>query len=69
MATISVPLASEQEKFIKDYIASGKAENKAQVVRRALRELQEVQLLEELVKAMKEPSLSGDLDELARKFK
>ena len=41
MTTISVPVPLEQEKFLKDYIKSGRAENKAQVFRRALREFQE----------------------------
>jgi len=41
MNTISVPLPRDLEKFIADYIKSGEAENKAQVVRKALRKLSE----------------------------
>ncbi len=36
MATISVPISEKMEKFIESQISSGNAENKAQVVRRAL---------------------------------
>lgn len=41
MNTISVPLPKDLEKFVRDYIKSGEAENKAQVVRKALRKLSE----------------------------
>ena len=41
MSTISVPISSEQERFIDGYIKEGKAKNKAQVVRRALTRLSE----------------------------
>ncbi len=68
MTTISVPISSEQEKFIKDYIASGKAENKAQLFRRALKEFEENQLLEELIRIEREPDLKGDLRKLVKKF-
>lgn len=69
MTTISVPIPAEQEKFIKEYIKSGKADNKAQVVRRALREFEEMELLRKLQEIEREPILRGDLDELVRKLK
>ncbi len=39
MTTLSIPISKDIEKFIKEYIKSGEAENKAQVVRKALRNL------------------------------
>lgn len=69
MTTISVPLKPDQEKFIREYIASGKAENKAQTVRRALKLLAEEEAINAVLEAEKEPSLSGDLSELAERLR
>ena len=69
MSTISVPINAEQEAFIESYIKSGKAENKAQVVRRALTRLSEDEAVQAILDAEKEPMLRGDLRELLRKVK
>ena len=69
MSTISVPISSEQEEFIETYIKEGKADNKAQVVRRALTRLSEEEAIEAVLRAEKEPILRGDLRMLMRKLK
>lgn len=69
MSTLSVPLAPEQEQFIKLMIKSGVAANKADVVRKALRLFQEEELLQRILRAEQEPTLKGDLRQLMKKFK
>ena len=73
MSTLSVPLTPQLEAFIERMIDHGYAENKAQVVRHALRELEEDQAVASLLKAQKEAKeckvLYGKLDELAKKIK
>jgi len=69
MTTISIPITKEQEKFIRAYIKEGKAENKAQVVRRALAKLKEDEAIQAVLQAEHEPWLKGDLRELMRKMK
>jgi Arc/MetJ-type ribon-helix-helix transcriptional regulator len=69
MSTISVPLNAEQEAFIASYIKQGKAENKAQVVRRALTRLSEEEAVEAVLRAQEEPTLRGDIRTLMRKIK
>ena len=69
MPTISVPITPEQEKFIRQYIKEGKADNKAQVVRRALAKLKEDEAVQAVLRAQTEPFLKGDIRELIRKIK
>lgn len=69
MTTISVPINSDQEKFLREFIKSGKADNKAQVIRRALSAFEEAEAIRVILDAEKEPSLRGDLRELSKKFK
>ena len=69
MATLSIPLTKNLEEFIDGEIRAGRAENKAAVVRKALRLLAEEEAIAAVLKAEREPLLSGDLDKLAKKFK
>ena len=69
MTTISVPIPSYLEEFIKDQIKSGHASNKAEGFRKALIRLREEEAINDVLEAMKEPSLKGNLDELAKRFK
>ncbi len=69
MTTLSVPISPEHEEFIQKYIKEGKADNKAQVVRRALTRLSEEEAVEAVFRAMSEPSLKGDLRELSKKMR
>lgn len=68
MATLSVPLTKDLEEFIESQVRLGKLENKAAVVRRALRLLAEQEAVEAVLKADQEPSVRGDLDVLAKKL-
>jgi Arc/MetJ-type ribon-helix-helix transcriptional regulator len=68
MSTISVPLPAELEKFVND-LAKKRGSNKAEVVRCALNLLAEEEAILNVLKAEQEPSLSGNLEELARKIK
>ncbi len=73
MNTISVPIPKELEDFIEKYIASGEAENKAQVVRKALRQLAKEEAIRGVLQASKEVKegkfFTGDLDEILKNFK
>ena len=69
MTTLSVPVSGETEEFIKRMVKEGKGSNKADVVRRALREYRENEALKTILQAESEPTLSGDLRELMKKFK
>lgn len=67
MANLSVPLTKELEEFIENQVKLGKSENKASVVRRALRRLAEEEAIMTALRSEQEPTLHGDLDELAQK--
>ena len=69
MTTLSIPVSGEMEQFIKQMVKSGKGSNKADVVRRALREYQENEVLKTILQAESEPTLRGNLRELMKKFK
>jgi len=72
MTTISVPIPSFLEEFIKQMVDSGYASNKADVVRRALIRLREEEAINSLLRAERDAHegrvFSGDLDELAKKL-
>ncbi|OIP65490.1 MAG: hypothetical protein CO060_01760 [Candidatus Yonathbacteria bacterium CG_4_9_14_0_2_um_filter_43_16] len=68
MSTLSVPLSPELEKFINSQVKCGRASNKADVVRRALTRLSEDEAVQAVLEASKEPTLRGDLRELAKKI-
>ena len=72
MTTISIPITAEQEKFIRSYIKEGKAENKAQVVRRALAYFAEEEAIRVVLEAEREiwegKGIRGDLKKLMRKY-
>lgn len=73
MTTISVPITGEQEKFINDMVKSGKAANKAHVVRYAIQRLSESEAVEAVLESERELSagkgLRGDLRTLLKKVK
>ena len=68
MTTLSVPIDSDLEAFIADMISSHKAENKAQVVRRALYKMREDEAMERILSSRKDIKngdvYSGDLNTL-----
>lgn len=65
MTTISVPLPADLLQALDHLIAQGIASNRADAMRKALRWYSEQQAVDAVLKAMKEPSLHGDLDTLA----
>lgn len=71
MSTLSVPLTPELEIFINAQVKSGRAANKADVVRRALRAMSEDEAVEAVLLAHKEiaegKGLRGDLRELMKR--
>ena len=69
MTTISVPLSPELMKALQHLIDQGVATNKADVLRKALKFYSEQQAVEDVLRAMGEPRLSGDLDELAAQLR
>lgn len=68
MSTLSVPLPPNLEAFINNQVKSGYAANKADVVRRALIRFSEDEAVEAILRASQEPTLKGDLRELAKKI-
>jgi len=69
MSTLSVPLSSEQEAFIEMLVKQKKAANKADAVRQAIELMAEEEAINAVLQAEKEPTLRGDLRELAKKIK
>ncbi|OGI47097.1 hypothetical protein A2121_02655 [Candidatus Nomurabacteria bacterium GWB1_40_6] len=69
MTTLSIPVSGDLEKFIERMIEDGKGSNKADVVRRALRQYEENEIVKTILKAQSEPTLRGDLRDLMKKFK
>ena len=67
MTTISVPLPAALLKQLEDLIHQGKVPNKAAAMRAALEKYLEDQAVEAVLRAEREPSLHGDLDELMKK--
>ncbi len=72
MSTLSVPLTPVLEEFIKDQVKSGRAANKADVVRRALIAMREEDAVQAVLRSQKEVRegkiLRGDLRTLLKKI-
>lgn len=68
MATLSIPLTKDLEEFIEEEVRLGKSENKAAVVRKAIRLLAQQEAIFSVLKAEQEATLYGDLDKLAKKL-
>ncbi len=73
MTTLSIPIPAELEAFITKMVKSGKAANKADVVRKALRQMSEDEAVEAVLRAEQELSLGkglkGNLRDLMKKIK
>ena len=73
MSTLSVPLTPRLEEFINRMVGQGYAENKAQVVRRAIAKLAEDEAVAAVLCAEQEirekKVLYGDIDMLAKKLR
>ena len=68
MSMLSVPLTPKLEETINSLVESGVAANKADLARKAIEYFAEQQAIEDVLRAEKEPTLRGDLDELAKRF-
>lgn len=68
MSTLSVPLTPDLENMINKLIQEGVASNKAELARMAIEKLAEDHAVQVILDAEKEPTLRGDLDELAKKI-
>jgi Arc/MetJ-type ribon-helix-helix transcriptional regulator len=72
MSTLSVPLTPLIEQMIEKLVASGVADSKAGVVRKAVLQFAENQAVLDVLEAEQEAKdgkiLTGDLDELAEKL-
>ena len=68
MSTLSVPLNKNLEEIVNSFVKSGYASNKAEVMRKALIFLAEEEAVQDVLRAEKEPTLSGDLRELMKKI-
>jgi len=69
MTTISVPLSAELLEHLEELVRQKKAPNKAAAMRTALEKYLEDQAVEDILRAMKEPRLEGDLDDLAKRLR
>ena len=73
MSTISVPLPPHLEEFIERQIKEGKADNKAQVVRRAITRLSEEEAINAVLESEREMRegkiIRGDLRKILKRMK
>jgi putative addiction module CopG family antidote len=73
MTTLSVPISPNLEEFINEMVKSGRAANKADVVRRALHAMSEEEAVQTVLRAQREiaegKGLKGDLRELMKRIK
>ena len=73
MSILSVSLTPELETFIENEVRSGEFESKGQVVKKALKKLQEDLIVTRILVAEEEikngKGLKGDLRELVKKYK
>lgn len=73
MVTISVPVTSKQERFIKELVKSGRAANKAHAVRLGIDSLVEDEAFASLQRSLQDARegrvFYGNLDTLAKKLR
>lgn len=68
MSTLSIPVSPHMLLAIEDLVRDGRASNKADLVRKAIENYLKEEAIRAILQAEKEPTLEGDLDELAKKF-
>ena len=72
MSTISVPLNAELTNWLEQMVKQGYADNKASLVRKAIKRLAEEEAIAVVLRAEQElrdgKILRGDLDKLAKNF-
>jgi len=65
MTTLSIPVDDDMARQIKALVAQGAAKNIADIGRTAIKKYLEDLAVQQVLQAQKEPSLNGDLDDLA----
>lgn len=68
MTTVSVPLNAEFEKYVESLVIAGFGSNKADAIRRAIKAAAEEQAIQAVLRSASEPTLSGDIKDLANKI-
>jgi Arc/MetJ-type ribon-helix-helix transcriptional regulator len=68
MATISVPLSAEQEHLLDGLVQDGVGANRADVMRRALKNFAEKEAIRVVLDAEREPVIRGDIRSLLKKI-
>ena len=68
MTTLSVPIPNDMERFVEKMVKSGRAANKADVVRKALAHYAENEAVLAVLQAEQEPTLRGNLRDLMKKI-
>jgi len=72
MSTLSIPISSQLEEFIESQIKNGNAANKADVVRKALRKMEENEAISAILTAQQEirdgKGIRGDLREILKRL-
>lgn len=68
MTTLSIPVDDDMARQIKALVMQGAAKNITDVGRTAIKKYLEDLAVQQVLKAQQEPSLSGDLDDLASKL-
>lgn len=68
MSILSVPLPADMLQAIEQLIKQGFVSNKAELARKAIKQYLEDQAVQIVLRASQEPSLKGDLDDLAKKL-
>jgi Arc/MetJ-type ribon-helix-helix transcriptional regulator len=69
MSTISVPLNNDMIAQLDSLVSRDVGSSRADVMRRALALLSQEEAIRAVLDAMQEPTLKGDLRDLARKLK
>lgn len=68
MSTISVPLSPDLQRMLDSLIRSGSGANRADVMRRALEYYAREEAVNAILKARREPTLRGNLHDLAKEI-
>ena len=68
MSTISVPLSKEHEERLDKLVKHGVGSSRAAVMRKALEKLSEDEAVEAVLRAEREPTLRGNLDDLLKRI-
>lgn len=68
MTTLSIPVDDDMARQIKALIAQGAAKNITDIGRTAIKKYLEDLAVQQVLHAQKEPSLNGDLDDLAKQL-